>query len=183
MVVDYQQGKIYKVWSPLGDLINIGSTCQPLNIRFNGHKSKYRAKGQHSVNIVFDAYGIENCQIELIELCPCNNKKELFKCEGKHQRLNVCTNKAIADRGRAEYLKDTAEERKQYRVDNKEHIKAVKKAKYQANKELIKQKAREHYNANKERKLAYQKEYALIHKDKIKLYKAAHHKAKRNAQH
>ena len=180
MPVDYQNGQVYKVWSPLGSLINIGSTCQTLKERFRSHRAGYTAKKQHTVNIVFDAYGVENCYIELLEKCPCNSKKELAKYEGKHQRENIhiCTNKAIADRTQKEYLVDTAPKWKQYRADNKEHIQALKKANYEKNKESIKQKARDHYNANKEKKIAYQKAYALEHADEIRIYKAAHHKAK-----
>ena len=39
MPVDYQNGQVYKVWSPLGSLINIGSTCQKLSMRMASHRS------------------------------------------------------------------------------------------------------------------------------------------------
>lgn len=180
MPVDYQKGKIYKIWSPLGELINIGSTCQTLNERFRKHKSEYKTLNQHTVKVLFDAYGVENCYIELIEDYPCNSKKELTACEGKHQKENkhIITNKAIANRTQKEYLKDTADKWKQYREDNKEHYKTLKKIAYEKNKEAIKQKARDHYNANKEKKIAYQKAYALEHADEIKIYKASYYKTK-----
>jgi len=176
MVVDYQQGKIYKVASHLGDLIYIGSTCQKLNERFNKHRSGFKGNILNTVNIVFSAYGVENCKIELMETCPCNSKKELATYEGKHQRENKCVNKAIADRDRKEYQHDTKEKWIQYRVDNKEHIRALKAANYQKNKEHIKQKAKEHYKANREKKIEYQKQYQIDNAEKVKKYKHEHHK-------
>jgi len=179
MVVDYQQGKIYKVCSQLGDLIYIGSTCQKLNERFRQHRAGFKANKQNTVNIVFSAYGVENCKIELMETCPCNNKKELATYEGKHQRENKCVNKAIADRDRKEYWQDYKTTYQVRCKNNKEHIKAVKAAAYQKDKERIKQKAKDHYNANREKKIEYQKQYQIDNAEKIKIYKHEHHKKKK----
>jgi predicted GIY-YIG superfamily endonuclease len=37
---DYQKGKIYKLWSPQGNEIYIGSTINPLAKRLGHHKSQ-----------------------------------------------------------------------------------------------------------------------------------------------
>jgi hypothetical protein len=37
---DYKNGKIYKLWSPEGDEIYIGSTIQPLYARLSAHKKR-----------------------------------------------------------------------------------------------------------------------------------------------
>ena len=38
-------------------------------------------KTKYSVFDIFEAYGIENCRIVLVELCPCDTKDELIKIE------------------------------------------------------------------------------------------------------
>jgi Uri superfamily endonuclease len=106
---DYQKGKIYKLWSPQGNEIYIGSTINSLAKRLNHHKSylKYTSK------YLFENYDV--VKIELIEEYPCNNKMELVKKEGEHIRNNTCLNKVIPDRTRKEYNEE-------YYENNKENI-------------------------------------------------------------
>jgi hypothetical protein len=116
--LDYQNGKIYKVWTLLGIEIYIGSTAQKLlSSRMNNHRNDYNQwmnngkKGKTTVYNLFEKYGIDNCKIELIEKFPCKDKPELEAREGHHQRLHRDTmvNKIIAGRTRAEYRVENAE--------------------------------------------------------------------------
>jgi len=107
-MVHYENSKIYKIWSVLGDKIYIGSTTQSLAKRMGGHRSSYKAyqlalKLHISSYYVFDEYGVENCQIELIECSSCENRIELHRKEGEHIRKYTCVNKNIAGRSSAEY--------------------------------------------------------------------------------
>ena len=71
---NYQNGKIYKITSPSTDKIYVGSTTQPLCKRFSDHKSIF------NTGIIKSSSAIimyKDCQIELIEECPCNTKREL----------------------------------------------------------------------------------------------------------
>ena len=86
-MVDYGKGKIYKI------VVNntedeyrpyIGSTTKNyLSERFVRHRNyytSYKNGKQHkivSAFILFDKYGIENCEIVLIENYPCATKDEL----------------------------------------------------------------------------------------------------------
>lgn len=115
---NYQNSKIYKLWSPEGDDIYIGSTTQPLYKRKNSHKKK-----ECSSRILFEKYN--DVRIELLESVPCNNKEELIKKEGEYIRNNICVNRRIAGRTR-----------KEYREDNKEIIKEKKRLEYLKQKEL-----------------------------------------------
>jgi hypothetical protein len=47
---NYQNAKIYKLWSPEGDDIYIGSTTQSLAVRKAGHKAK------KTKNVVLKSY-------------------------------------------------------------------------------------------------------------------------------
>ena len=44
-MVNYNNGKIYKIVCDVSDYIYVGSTCQPLNKRWNDKKS--RVKNNH----------------------------------------------------------------------------------------------------------------------------------------
>lgn len=83
-MTDYSKGKIYKI------VVNntedeyrpyIGSTTKEyLSQRFTFHKANYKSKKKSlytSAYLLFDKYGIENCNIILIENYPCTTKDEL----------------------------------------------------------------------------------------------------------
>ena len=68
----FQQGKIYKITDKGANKMYIGSTYQELKDRFNNHRNMYHLylKGNFnyvSVFMIFDEFGIENCEIQLIE--------------------------------------------------------------------------------------------------------------------
>ena len=129
---DYQNGKIYKLWSPNGDEIYIGSTIQKLCDRRAKHKNSMNC----SSKILFEKY--DDVRIELIEYFPCNNKEELNKKEGEYIRNNDCVNRCIAGRTDKEYYEDNKEQTKEYRDNNKEHKKEYDKEYYENNKKKLK---------------------------------------------
>jgi hypothetical protein len=134
-MVNYQNGKIYKI-QKIGDdsKIYIGSTTKLyLSQRFDTHRSDYRRYRAGKFNKVtsfdlFDAYGIENCEIVLLQTYPCNSKDELRAKEGDYTRmfLDKCVNRKIEGRTRRQYRQDNKNEiskyKKQYREENKEII-------------------------------------------------------------
>ena len=99
-MVNYQNGKIYKIEDVGGNMCYIGSTTKDfLSKRMSEHRSKYRywqldhTKTKYSVFDIFEAYGIENCRIVLVELCACDTKDELIKSEAHYIRTMNCVNK------------------------------------------------------------------------------------------
>lgn len=109
---DYKNSKIYKLWSPEGDDIYIGSTTQSLSRRKAKHKTD-----RCSSKILFEKY--TDVRIELLEECPCDNREQLVKKEGEYVRNNNCVNKHIAGRTNKEWHKE-------YYENNKEQIKERK---------------------------------------------------------
>lgn len=160
---NYQNGKVYGIRShSRPDLVYIGSTTQPLSIRFGKHKSNKTSSKQ--IIDLGDAY------IELIENYSCNSKEELCKREGEIMRSIECVNKNIAGRTNKQYQKDNKDTlkqyKKQYRIDNVDKIKQyyqdnVDKAKqyYQDNADTLKDKAKQYRfdNVNKIKDKAKQK--------------------------
>jgi hypothetical protein len=80
---NYKNGKIYKIG--YGNDIYIGSTTAPLSQRMAQHRYTYKNKLKDiTVHSIFDKHGLDKCYIELIEVYPCKNKKELEKRETKY---------------------------------------------------------------------------------------------------
>ena len=79
------------------------------------HRSDYRlfkkgSKKNKTMSFdIFDKYGLENCQIELIECVNANSKDELHSRERYYIKLNKCVNKCIPLRTKEEYY-DTNKE-------------------------------------------------------------------------
>ncbi len=172
----YNNSKIYKIEPIIEHAqheIYIGSTTKErLCQRMAYHRGDYKAykkgnRGKIMAFDLFDKYGIENCQIILIEEYKCNNKDELTSREANFIRNTECINKVIPDRDKKEYNaqetrkayykqyreKNTEARRvyeKEYREDNKEIIKQKIREYYEYNKETINEKKKEHYQGNKE---------------------------------
>ena len=133
----YQNGQIYKIVDVGYNKCYFGSTCEDLKQRMARHKYGYKYYLKTGLKYIksydlFDEYGIEHCKIEWVENYPCSSKKELEAREGMHQKENDCINKFIAGR-----------DQKQWREDNKEHLKTKKHDYHIQNRESIIEKSRE----------------------------------------
>ena len=76
-MVNYQNGKIYWIKSKTSGLCYIGSTCSPLKKRLSIHKTnkKNLCQSKHIIN------SGEPYEIKLLEILPCNSRRELAKRE------------------------------------------------------------------------------------------------------
>ena len=90
---NYQNAKIYKLWSPEGDEVYIGSTTQMLCQRKAKHIYNYKQNLTCKSRLIFEKYN--DVRIELLECCPCNNKEGVEKKEGEYIRNNNCVNKRV----------------------------------------------------------------------------------------
>lgn len=184
MPIDYSKGKIYKLVSNETDKIYIGSTCQPLAKRKGEHKRHYNyyLKEKHHYITSFELIKYDDCDIVLIEECPCENKDQLHKRERYFIESLDCVNKFIPARTQKEYCevnraiildkkkryyeanKDKMKDKmKEYYEDNKDIVKDRIKKYCEENKDMIKDKKKQYYEANKDKK----KQYYQLNKDKI----------------
>ena len=155
---DYSNSKIYRIFSPSLNLCYIGSTTQTLEARLAKHVIDYycysKDNTKYSYYSSFKVIEGGDYQIELIELCKCNNKKELERIEGKYQKENECVNMFIAGRTRAEYRNDNRltirAKNRAYKQLNKERIKIQNKLYNEAHKDQIYIQKKNYYNANKD---------------------------------
>ena len=126
----YENSKIYKI-EPIvphePNEIYIGSTTvESLCRRLAKHRNSYEnfKQGMSCVTVyrLFEKYGAENCEIELLENVNARNRDELNCREGYYIRNTQNINKLIAGRTPEEFRRDNVEyerERsKRYRLEN-----------------------------------------------------------------
>jgi len=145
--MDYKNGKIYRVVCSETGRQYIGSTASTLVKRLYNHKRKTNACSTKDF--------IEP-KIFLIEDYPCDRKDQLLSRERFHIESMDCVNKNIPTRTQ-----------KEYREDNKKHVKEYQKDYYQNNKDKIK----EYYEVNKDKLKIQKKEYRNKNKEKLKIKK------------
>jgi ribosome-interacting GTPase 1 len=173
-MVNYANGKIYKIESNIGDKIYIGSTTKTqLSQRMGGHRACYKSwkagKGRlNTVYHLFDEYGVENCKIVLLEECPCETNDQLKSREAHFIKTLECVNKAIPLRTRAEFYQD-----------NRPKIMERMKANHLENREGRLVKMKEYYVAHRAEISEYQKAYAAANREKIKERERARYHAKK----
>jgi hypothetical protein len=138
---DFAKGKIYKI--EVDGLTYYGSTAATLQERMYWHKSGYKkwkngTDGKCACYELFDKYGFDNCQINLVENYPCETKKELLIREDWYIKSNECINEKSAYRTKEE----VKEQKRQRHQDHKEKNNEYNRQYYQSNKEAISEKAK-----------------------------------------
>ena len=138
-MVNYADGKIYKLVNNVDDKIYIGSTCGTLRLRKSKHKSELKNKKYPNRNVYkhLKEVGWENVEIILIENYECKCKDELharerYWIDELKPELNKCRT-TITDVERKEYYRQkfNCECGGKYRKDNKtNHEKTKKHLKY-----------------------------------------------------
>lgn len=102
-MVNYANGKIYKLTSFQTDEIYIGSTTKKyLCQRFAEEKSQWR-KNPNSNLTSNKLAKFDDCRIVLLELYPCISKDQLLAREGFYIRTMDCVNKNIPGRTISEW--------------------------------------------------------------------------------
>lgn len=97
-VINYQNGKLYKLKTAVSPLIYVGSTTKEyLCQRQSNHKAnwkRYKA-GKGNYISAFDLFDLGDVEIILLENFPCNSKDELHAREDYwiQQNKAICVNK------------------------------------------------------------------------------------------
>ena len=169
----YKAGKIYRITDIGYHTFYYGSTIQSLSDRMFDHKSKYKmwkhgtTTSHTRVYDIFDEYGHENCNIELVELFPCETKDELLKREGYYIQNNECVNKIIAGRTQKEWTEQNKERLKQNTLLRKDIIRERMQEYRMKHKDRLKNMITEWRAENKDRIKEHDKKYRELHRDEI----------------
>ena len=166
-MVNYKQGKIYKIECNVTGLIYIGSTCKKkLSGRMTEHRSNYKKylNGKKKYLSSFKVMENKDYDIILIEDFPCNSKDQLFARERYYTNeiecVNICKNQGLClELGWEKYCKEY------YKV-NASTIKAKSKDYYKENTNRIKARHKDYYNENIETLRLKCKDYVNKNKDK-----------------
>ena len=124
-MVNYSDGKIYKLVCNLTGLIYIGSTCEQILLRrLATHVIDYKRYVNGKKHFISSYLVLEHndYDIVLIESVPCNTKDELYKRERYHIENTDCVNCNIPTRTNKEYYIDNKDKIHQYYIDHKEYI-------------------------------------------------------------
>lgn len=169
-MVNYSQGKIYKIVCNITGKMYIGSTCKPtLASRLSEHKSSYKRflKGKRRNVTSFEILEGDNYDIVLLENYSCESKDQLHARERFYIESLDCVNKVIPNRTKEETL---AYSKQSYIINREARIEHSKKY-HEDHKEKDQMYYRNYYQENKEAMVARQREYDIAHKNEISLKK------------
>jgi len=143
-MVNYSNGKIYKIIDNTNGNIYIGSTTETLSRRLVCHRSKYKCHllGKAEYVSSFEILKNNNYNIILIEKYNCNDKDELLARERYHIENNKCVNLQIPGRDHHNYNYHQTEKAKETSKEwYEKNKKTIRKKWVEENKEkIIKQK-------------------------------------------
>jgi hypothetical protein len=149
-MVNYQNGKIYKIVSNHTDKVYYGSTANTLHQRMGLHRSKYNTGTLECSSREIMVY--PDRKIILVEAYPCNNIHELKSRERWWIENNNCVNKQIPTRTTKEWVEVNKDKCKikwrEYRENNQEEIRRKCKEWRDANKDKRQQRSKEYYKTN-----------------------------------
>jgi hypothetical protein len=138
-MVNYSNGKIYKLVTFQSDKVYYGSTCSPLSKRLAGHRRDYKhwKAGKRRYITSFDVVQYEDTEIVLVESINCVSKEQLYAAERKYIDSNTCVNKQLPGRSVKEYgekyyqcnREKILKYQTDYRKDNKKAISIKQKEK------------------------------------------------------
>ena len=185
---DYAHAKIYEIRPVNGGEEHeryFGSTTRKyLSTRLSQHKSCYKMwkNGLFRKLTVYnlcDKYGVEGCEIILIEAVKCNSNDELLAREKNLIQNNLCVNKVVPLRTHAEYYLEHKKEHnnfmKQYYIDNINRHKEYSKAYRNNNLDKCKEREQTYRNTNIDKIKIYHINYSKNNADKIKKYRKEHY--------
>jgi len=141
-MVNYSNGKIYKIVCDTTKLVYIGSTTKKyLSQRLDTHRNHYKRwiGGRPNFITSFKVLENNNYTIVLLELVDCKSKDELLARERFYIETVECVNKFVPLRTKKEYFEA-----------NKEHLQEYIKEYYQTNKDIIKDQQKEYREATQE---------------------------------
>ena len=138
-MVNYKNGKIYKIKCNITNKVYIGSTAERLLCqRLRYHVKSYnRYKLNLNTSHYTTSYEIlenGNYTITLLEKCPCESKDELHARERYHIERNECVNTMIPLRTKHEWQRSNCEKVRNYNANYIKRPEVVKRQKEAGNK-------------------------------------------------
>jgi hypothetical protein len=172
-MVNYQNGKIYRLVCSATGKQYVGSTTQPLSKRLHGHKLNYECwqRGKHHYVSSYDLFETGEVEVFLLEDYPCDRKEQLHARERHWIETLECVNKRVPTRTHKEWAESNkeslAEKSKAFRETNKEALLEKKKAYRETNRQVLCEKQKDYYKENKEKRADYSRHWYEENRDRI----------------
>ncbi len=159
-MVNYENGKIYKIVCDSTQDTYYGSTTMPLCKRKAVHKDRAKLEGHYTSSKIING---GNWRMVLIETYPCKTKEELYAREQYYIENFPCVNKNIPKHTEESRKAKKADCCKKWREENREYNLQKKREYHHANKEVIAERNKIYRENNKEaiaekKKLEYLKD-------------------------
>lgn len=168
-MVNYQNGKIYKIVLDECDEIYVGSTTKTLSQRMSSHRAEAK-KTPIPAHSFINEYGWDKAHIILIEDYPCERKEQLNARERYWIEQIGTLNKTIPTRTKKEWSEQNIEKcretDKNYREINKDIISEKKSKYYYENIDKIREYKREYYRQNADKLNEYKRQWREKKKEK-----------------
>ena len=118
-MVNYKNGKIYKLKCNITNKVYIGSTaerllCQRLRYHVKSYNKYILNMNKSHYTTSYDILENGNYTITLLEKCPCESKDELHARERYHIERNECVNIMIPLRTKHEWKRNYCEKVRNY---------------------------------------------------------------------
>lgn len=170
-MVQYQDGKIYKIVNDVNDEIYVGSTCRTLCKRMDAHRMAASYNPCGKLHTLMNELGYDHFNIVLIEEFPCDNRGELLVREEFYRiSLGATLNSFCCYAGltRKEY-------NKKHRKDNQEYYTEIHRIYFNAHRDKIitYNKARYYQIKDTEEYKTRVKKYRETHKEELKAWQRA----------
>ena len=168
-MVNYENGKIYKVVCNITGLIYVGSTCENLSNRLAHHRRLYKhyLTTNKSFTTSFEILKNDDYAIVLLEECPCNNKEQLHSRERYYIDSINCVDKSKPTRTIKEWREDNKEKIKERKRENADKIREQMKIYRDLNKDKIKDQNKLWRENNKDKVNERTKKYREENKETI----------------
>ncbi len=160
---NYANAKIYKI-EPIvehdeGDIYIGATTKKYLSQRMDSHRNNYKSWKNNTSKkttsfILFEKYGLDNCEIYLLEKCEnATSIDDVRSREGHYIKTLKCINKCVAGRSPSESMNE-------FKNANPNYFKKYSDAYRITNHDKIKKKCKIYYDMNKNN---------ILNKGKIKV--------------
>jgi hypothetical protein len=178
-MVNYENGKIYKLVNDITGLTYYGSTCQPLSKRKHHHKNLFKNNYKHMCmsRLLFEEHP-ESVDIVLIENFPCQSKEQLHAREKELMTTNDCVNKNIPFRTKEEHREYQCQWASQWRNKNPEKCRENTRNYVNKNRDTVLEQRKQRRLNNIEKCREKDKEYREKRAGKQQAYMAVYNNKK-----
>ncbi len=146
----YCNAKVYKLIDTINGYYYIGSTCMSLSKRLSNHKDKSKIHPERKNYKYFNYIGWNNVKIILHSEHYLDNKEQLLREEDNVIQMFLHDEKCLNSMRALTTKEYKTEQKKEYRINNKEKITLLNKEYQQINIEKLKEYNKEYYQKNKE---------------------------------